>query len=251
VSDFSPHDWRWSLIMADRAMAAKFGLPISALTSVQRLIGMVLAQHQPNAFPDYDLIAAEAGLGRSTAIQAVGELAELAYMEIERGGGRGKSNRYRMLLPKGSTPRTVSGERVQLTEQKQSRTWTRRSNGSEQLSVDDVGPRAVVDRPRFELLTSRLGRFTAAQEREALAAFEEAPDGFTACCEMARSGRQPPALLLHLIRSGEHHRQRPTQARPPADQRASGRCIECGVTVHNGLYFGGQVYCAEHEERAA
>jgi hypothetical protein len=215
VSDFTPHDWRWSLIMADATMAAKLGLPISTLTSTQRHVGLVIAQHLPEAFPGFDLLARETGFSRSTVIKTVGELEAFERLGIKRGGGR-RSNSYYPLMPdEGSTWWTGAavgddasspGGRPQPSTS-QTRRRNRSRDRSDQLSVDDVALRAVVDVNRFELLVRPLGRFSREQEHEALRAFEAAPDGFAACCEMARGGRRPVALLLSLIRKDEHHVQ--------------------------------------------
>ena len=96
-------EWRTTILASELRWAA-------------RLVALVLSTHMDSngasCFPSVETIARESGLGRRSVQRALDELEAASLLERKRGGGRGKSSRYRA---KGVRGTPFSRERVSLT----------------------------------------------------------------------------------------------------------------------------------------
>ena len=75
-------------------------------------VGIVISNHFNNAtgetFVGLETIADEAGIARSTTCSAIKALVTRKHLTVAQGGGRSKTNSYKMALQNGPAYRTVS-----------------------------------------------------------------------------------------------------------------------------------------------
>jgi hypothetical protein len=77
---------------------------------LHRLVKIVLAEHANGEFwswPAVKTIAKEASIGLRSVGYIIQKLQKTGHIEIEEGGGRRKTNRYRILFPNPAT--TMAG----------------------------------------------------------------------------------------------------------------------------------------------
>jgi hypothetical protein len=92
-----------------------------------------------------------------------------------------------------------------------------------------------------------------------LRAFGEEPNGFLRLVDQAQArGRNPLSLLVKMASDGDHRLPTPStvSSTPPTSRvdqtrRGKGSCAICDAEGDDFLWFGGQVYCGAHEDRAA
>jgi hypothetical protein len=93
--------------------------------------------------------------------------------------------------------------------------------------------------------------------RKCLAAFEAHPHGFQVCASEALGrGRNPIALLVQMVKEGDHLEALKTPApkleavpSPPLP-RGHGVCFNCGRESDDAFYIRGEWWCPEHEALA-
>src|SRR5262245_8015660 len=79
----------------------------SRLGPVAGWVYVCLARHAGTtgyAFPSYDTIAREMGMGRRTVVRAIRTLESLGFVAVERQNDGRQSNRYRLLGGAGTAP---------------------------------------------------------------------------------------------------------------------------------------------------
>lgn len=87
----------------------------SHLAPTQRHVALTLSMHMNerggSCFPGIDTLAEETGLDARTVQRALRVLADSGWLSVERGGGRGRSNRYTAIVPQrvADDPRISAG----------------------------------------------------------------------------------------------------------------------------------------------